>query len=936
MTADEAPKEAPALVRPAEGRWAGGVCAACAKATGWPVWLIRLAFLGSASMLLLAPWAYIVAGSMGATWALAGIGAAGPLLYTGCALSIPYEKPIRGRFTWDFVSSTTMLLVATVLGHFVLVQTTPYWNAGRAAVLEDGYVGWVSWIGRYMEDPGLSLRDVLFGLFLLSSLVYAFLSRRALGNFFRSMNVGVAVVALFMGAVGLGVLVPQIDGFEDLKKRVDLEREYEDLVRFESNEWEKLPRALEDGHEQYSAFRWAEGYFLYHVLHLYGIGMPSKEELPATVVESLDRFGDKYGKEERDNREKQMTTAFAAGDRTAEIAEFIARHERRLWRAFELSTWLHLNRTYESDWFAALTFLMFLGVLVNAFKYPLSRLLGIQKIGFFTVHVGMMILLIGGGVSKGCTDRGIIHLDTRYAPTDIFYNFYDTNQPTKLPFHLRLDRFARQDWKTLEVHFPDERFTSRVPSYTLWEGRTFDLDYVEDDDGTERPRLRFEVLGLHESAAVGVPFVEEAPADDASGTEPLFEYEFESQLRADEMVRGLMIPGFEQHELHHPDFRLAARHGEWSGSGPIPADWFPAQEGRLGVLKTELASEGDATAVTVPLQIGARIEVAGGFQVVVRDATSNFQLDLDSAQVLRDPRPLEEQPYVRTAVWVDVYPPEEGGEVEPRRILLEDIDPVAHDRQSRFLHDELVIRYEWNRWEAPGPPRHVVHWGGSDGGPVLVAETGEIEPLRRGEALPLPGTDLEVVALDFYERARVSHNDMIFAEREIGDDGWDESFYSTDPKGLELAVTFDPGTPEERTETIELASVRDSAASLWFSPDDSFYVEFYENTAMMPFEWRSVLSVLKEDNAGELYEASLGSERQREIRVNDYLYFEGYRFFQTNAIPEIPTYSGVGVVYDPGIELVILGMYTIIAGTAIAFLVRPLVKNRRGESATAS
>ena len=63
--------------------------------------------------------------------------------------------------------------------------------------------------------------------------------------------------------------------------------------------------------------------------------------------------------------------------------------------------------------------------------------------------------------------------------------------------------------------------------------------------------------------------------------------------------------------------------------------------------------------------------------------------------------------------------------------------------------------------------------------------------------------------------------------------------------------------------------------------------------------------------------------------MNDYFTHRGYRFFQTNAIPELPNYSGIGVVFDPGIPVVLLGMYIIIAGTVIAFIVRPILDARR-------
>ena len=85
----------------------------------------------------------------------------------------------------------------------------------------------------------------------------------------------------------------------------------------------------------------------------------------------------------------------------------------------------------------------------------------------------------------------------------------------------------------------------------------------------------------------------------------------------------------------------------------------------------------------------------------------------------------------------------------------------------------------------------------------------------------------------------------------------------------------------------------------------------------------------QQDWTGPLRRVDRGSERDREIRVNDYFSNGGFRFFQTNAIPEIPTYSGIGVVYDPGIEPVLFGMYTIILGTVLAYIVRPIVRGRR-------
>ncbi len=124
----------------------------------------------------------------------------------------------------------------------------------------------------------------------------------------------------------------------------------------------------------------------------------------------------------------------------------------------------------------------------------------------------------------------------------------------------------------------------------------------------------------------------------------------------------------------------------------------------------------------------------------------------------------------------------------------------------------------------------------------------------------------------------------------------------------------------------------DTVTDTWWPDDDSFRVRFFENTALMPYEWRSVLSVYDEVD-GKLVRVDAGEERDREIRVNDYFEWKGYKFFQTNANAAEPNYSGIGVVYDPGIPVVVTGMWTIILGAFLAFIVRPIVKGRREKAA---
>src|SRR5204863_5355969 len=132
-------------------------------------------------------------------------------------------------------------------------------------------------------------------------------------------------------------------------------------------------------------------------------------------------------------------------------------------RSFAVATALDLNRTYKSNWFATLLTLLWFGVFFNTFKGAPSTWLTARKAGWFVVHIGVMILLIGGGWSKLKTDRGIIHMDLGEKPTDEYWAFQSSEKRTRMPFSLKLERFARRDWKTLEVGFFDDDFKSRLP-----------------------------------------------------------------------------------------------------------------------------------------------------------------------------------------------------------------------------------------------------------------------------------------------------------------------------------------------------------------------------------------------------------------------------------------------------------------------------------------
>jgi hypothetical protein len=407
-------------------------------------------------------------------------------------METPSTPPPRPKqFRWGFFSASALILFLVCVGQAIGVMAEGFGVPDGARVRPA--------LGERFSN--LAFKDWIFAAFLVSTAIYLWLQRRAVLGFFQSMYVGVSLVALSCFAVVVGVLIPQIDGFEDPAQRVTAEN-YDD---------------------QYKAFAWAEAYFVYHLLHPYGIGMPEKP-LPPNFEASLDRFGAKYGKEERDNREKQMLAAFSGSEKTKEIGDLLREHDGFFRKFFDVSTALHLNRSYTSYWFASLLALLGVGVALNTFKGRRETWLSARKAGHVVVHIGVVILLVGGCISKAKTDRGILHLDLREAPKDEYWAHFNRAKRTRMPFAVKLDRFARKDWPTLEVSFLDENFTSKPPEYTLWPGRTIELDSAQGPAGEWKPRIRLEVKSMAERAQVKQPRLWDAERrDDPAGYGPLAE-----------------------------------------------------------------------------------------------------------------------------------------------------------------------------------------------------------------------------------------------------------------------------------------------------------------------------------------------------------------------------------------------------------------------------
>ncbi|MCF8246993.1 MAG: cytochrome c biogenesis protein ResB [Saprospiraceae bacterium] len=77
--------------------------------------------------------------------------------------------------------------------------------------------------------------------------------------------------------------------------------------------------------------------------------------------------------------------------------------------------------------------------------------------------------------------------------------------------------------------------------------------------------------------------------------------------------------------------------------------------------------------------------------------------------------------------------------------------------------------------------------------------------------------------------------------------------------------------------------------------------------------FKSELSVV--NKAGEIV-------KKQSLKVNEPMLYDGYRFYQSDYDPAKPTYSGIGVSHEPGLMVIYLGFFLLVAGVAHMFYLR--------------
>lgn len=827
-------------------------------------------------------------------------------------MSETVAAPARSEPRWTFRRALATLLVVVLWAEAVLAL-------GRSTRGAEGGA-------RILHAAGLFLALLpFFGL-----LVYR---ARDVFAFFRSVSVGVVnLILIGVGAI-IGVLFQQEDPFQPTPAGAVAALVEQDGAAPEQP-WSSAEKFA---YQDYESFRSAQAFFTYHLLDSLGLrgamgfGGPrpgqaaEDQEAMANLGQRLPELQAFFGEEFTIAIESQSATGLRTRTKNAEIRELEARWDDFWWSTFVWADRLDLRRAYRSDWFAVLWTVLFCGVLSNTFRGGWRRLLKPKMWGFVLTHVGVLAVISGAYLGRLTERRGILELHVGEQSGQ--YTLYQ-GQRSELrehhwlsegrPFQVRLDAFRADHHDVLDVVFakraadgqPTFAFDlARQPKLRVFEGKTAAYDWTGPDG---EARLRLEVLEHAKQARTRFNLRAAAPGEPSF---PVARFRLEDpQGRAaeDAFLVASPMPGQNfawPHAASGTRVRMEPARDEAAARARL-AEPVAASYGLL-TLPPDSPSAAGQTLNAWPGESAEFAAPGGAYTVEFLAATPDFHLQggaegaleaapLEQAEELTEPRNPAARVRIRAA----------DGREELRWVLEREF------HRDNLTFPELNLTFRWDAWTAPAS-RRVLFFALDDGG-VLCGDVGDpasLRPVGPGEfTLPLADGSRMVVT-EAYARG-------------TGEPGFeairDGDFYATDAPAIRLRVT----TPDRVQEFVMDAAEQRPELIEYPGPDGAARIvvlNFREDRdeGELPIEWRSRLTILEQDGSGDWQEGRSG-----DIRVNDYFRHGGYRFFQTNHNPADPTYSGIGVVYDPGIELVLYGLYTVMFGTMAVFLVKPLFTRR--------
>lgn len=640
------------------------------------------------------------------------------------------------------------------------------------------------------------------------------------------------------------------------------------------------------GAEARRAFRMAEAEFLHRLLGASNLVVP----LPEDVEAQLARDGAGLGEAEAARRRKAWIGRHREEFRTREVEAFAGAHAAALDVLEFFARATRLDDVYRSAWFFALMVLLG-SSLATATACRLAWRL--DRLPFLATHLGFLLLMVGFGVSRFGAQRGRLPLrvgETQTRTTAVVTGEVEVD----LGFPVQLGAFYAEARTKLAVQVEGD--PGQPPSRTQVDARPGQKHVFSGG------RYRVEVL---DAAPYGVAAPRIVPA--APGTAAPAALEVAVQDAGETTLGWLFATGDRRAWLggEERDYALAFL---WDD----PAAWMPAPRDAWGVL--ELSPE-VGPAQLLPALVGARAEVDGKV-VRVAEVCADFA---------RRSLPLGEQAHNNPAVRLEIEGPA-GATASRWSFAWVDFDSMhapafpqlkmkyhfargdlGPDRQFRIVADREGVSLV--RFDAAGAPLAEDLDASVEldlGGRRLSLAVQQVHAAARQELEVLPLTERDLRARDGSQGAH-DHSDGLFAELSPTTH---RLFHPPGPPAVKLRISHASGE-------VERWFLADTAGAAGWS-DGRFHLAF-GTTPDEVAEWRSLLVV------GE------GDAATRDIaRVNHPVSYGGWTFYQHDADPQRPDYSGILAVYDPGWPLVALALLLVSFGVAGMFWVQPFLKRRPG------
>ncbi len=773
-------------------------------------------------------------------------------------------------------------------------------------------------------------------------------------GFLKSIKVGIVnLVFIGVGAV-IGVLFQQEN--KDNPMPEGAVASLNQMVQ--SGEQRAWTRNEQIAYDRYSgefsggnSFRNAQSFFLYRFAeslnldHLFGLdesleidyeGIEKKLGIVDSKIPAVEaRFGEDYAIA----IQRQSRVGLITRGRNARILGVEEKFDDFWWSLFVWADRLDWIRVYHSPWYAFAWLMVFCGVFLNTFRGGFRRQLKPGRWGFLATHAGVMMVCIGGLLSRVYEERGIMNTNIDKVKAEWqtwgqeWLTFHGEDSKDGEPaFQVRLDAFRADPHDVLSINYltTNPRTGARnyefpldsQPEERVWEGRVLKYDYKRDESGDlYEPQFTVRVKEVVRQSDFDpqLQVAEEGEISIPKARLSLVTSDGKHLHELPSLVAG--IYGVMTHALSGSRVRLMEVEDLAAAKAAL-AD-VPAM--RLGSLVRASADADTREHDLTPGLVFTEETEHGRYTVEVLSVTPALTL-LEEKDGEFKVAPLDRDiAYIEpTNAAAELLITREDGETERRWVLEQDV--------SQSLPIEFVdLRYQfyWDRWASGAKHRYLLMMG--TGGEMWWGEVGNPESVRAvnmGDQLKLGDPVIFDDSAPIEEQIKLVQALPNASPYPAYTQVANADFFDTSPAAALVEFTYPDGNGNFVSKT-EWMRTRDGRYryDIEYPGHDGepreVVVLFGEQRGGMPIEWKSKLTILEENEQGEWAEVQQGM-----VRVNDYLEYKGYRFFQTNHDPRDPTYSGIGVVYDPGIELVLTGFYLVMFGTIVVFLIKPIFTKR--------